>query len=86
LYGIKKLTKTNDMTTTETLIRNIDKTTEFVFSNQSKYIKTFNHFLNQNTELKKEFFAMSKKDRALNFNAIVRMIIMEISFNETFKN
>jgi hypothetical protein len=74
------------MKTITKLTNNIDKTTELIFNNQSAYIKTFNHFLSQNAQLKKEFFKMNKKDRDLNFKAIISSIIMEISLNETFKN
>ena len=74
------------MTTIATFKNNFNKVQDLVYTNQSDYIKTFNSFLSENKDLKKEFFAMNKKDQDANFKAIINMIIGEIAINETFKN
>ena len=72
--------------TMETLSNNFETVTNNIYNNQQFLLNSFNNFLNENVDFKKEFFKATKEEQDNLFSYVVNSLIGRIAIEETFKN
>jgi hypothetical protein len=70
----------------ETLKNNFETVTNNIYNNQQFLLNSFNNFLNDNVDFKKEFFKATKEEQDNLFGYVVNSLIGRIAIEETFKN